>query len=239
MKGWECSGHWFSLSEELKERLFSTAPHTAVVLGFSSEASAARLRPRPGWLHCRVSVSWKCWLLRQALPEMDMWDWLLGYETGVGKIKRGKGRQRDRRGNWQNQPLLRFQQQERTKLLFLFVNLHPEQVLLLLKMKPSQQVIFSKLGNILQTCPPVQKNKKKIISLWLHLSVQERKHHAWSSDSGPPLSSFPLRAGQLACLSFLWSTCLSAVSRVFSHALRLHMDDISVSCDSTVFSQHL
>lgn len=42
------------------------------------------------------TVSWKCWFLRQALPEMDMWDWLLGYETGVGKIERGKGRQTER-----------------------------------------------------------------------------------------------------------------------------------------------
>lgn len=40
MKWWERTGHWFSLSEELKERLFSTASHTAVVLGFGSEAEA-------------------------------------------------------------------------------------------------------------------------------------------------------------------------------------------------------
>lgn len=39
--------------------------------------------------------------------------------------------------------------ESRTKLLFLFVNLHPEQVLLLLKNEAITQESFSKLGNIL------------------------------------------------------------------------------------------
>lgn len=93
---WERTGHWFSLSQELKEQLFSTASHMALVLGFGSEAEALA-----GWLPCGVTDS----VLEVLVFEVGFArggdvGLVVGVGDRVGKIGVKGDRQRDRHGDW-------------------------------------------------------------------------------------------------------------------------------------------
>lgn len=157
MQWWE----WFGLSlfpEELKEQLFSTASQTTPVLGLGSQAEAP---DQDAYSVVSQTVSWKCCLVRWTLKEVVIWNWLWWYET-AGWQDRQNDRLRDFGrisshcldfGNWESG----------TKASSPVCYSPCWAGAASLKNEEITQVIFSKLGNIVDT-PNSAGNSQPVVS---------------------------------------------------------------------------